>query len=302
MADSILAQPTPTRNSGKKTAEVSEASAVWSRSGFRPASPLFYQRLISYSSALLVFLLATGAFVLSYATLWDTALAYGLPPRLAWIWPLLVDFALVVFSLAVVRASLYNERTWWPWLLVALYTIATVAFNILHAPVNLTAQVVAVVAPLSLFLSFETLMAMLKSEVRRKQRVQSLEELQTGWTTWQRRLVRHEAELTGRFESWQVEIEQMSQRLAELDQQLQQQQLQRVEPEPVQGVTAMGSFEEGTAQAELQIGPASIQARRTQVKTLAAEGLSQFAIAGQLKVSLSTVKRDLAALQPNDEG
>jgi hypothetical protein len=250
----------------------------------------------------LVFLLAAGAFVLSYATLWDTALAYGLPPRLAWIWPLLVDFALVVFSLAVVRASLYNERTWWPWLLVALYTVATVAFNILHAPANLTAQVVAIVAPLSLFLSFETLMAMLKSEVRRKQRVQSLQELQAGWNAWQQRLAHHEADLAARFESWQVEVEEMSQRLAHLDQQLQQRQLQPVEPEPVHRAAAMRSFEAGIAQAELQLGPASIQVRRTQVKALAAQGLSQLAIAGQLKVSLSTIKRDLAAVQPNDEG
>src|SRR5688572_18478743 len=301
MADSILAQPTPDRNA-KKTAEVSETSAVWPTFGVRPASPLFYQRLISYSSALLVFLLAAGAFVLSYATLWDTALAYGLPPRLAWIWPLLVDFALVVFSLAVVRASLYNERTWWPWLMVALYTVATVAFNILHAPANLTAQVVAVVAPLSLFLSFETLMAMLKSEVRRKQMVQSLEELQTGWSAWQQRLARHEADLVSQFEAWQAEVEQMSQSLAHLDRQLQQRQgqLER-SSEPVQRAAAIRSLEEGPVQAELQMGLASIQARRTQVKALAAQGLSQLAIAGQLKVSLSTVKRDLAALQPEKE-
>jgi hypothetical protein len=302
MANSILAQPTPGRNA-KKTAEVSETSAVWPTSALRPASPLFYQRLISYSSALLVFLLAAGAFVLSYATLWDTALAYGLPPRLAWIWPLLVDFALIVFSLAVVRASLYNERTWWPWLMVALYTVATVAFNILHAPANLTAQVVAVVAPLSLFLSFETLMAMLKSEFRRKQMVQPLEELQTAWTVWQQRLARHEANLATQFEGWQAEVERLGQALAHLDRQLQQRQVQvESSPEPVQSTAAIGSLDEETGQTELQMGLASIQVRRTQVKALAAQGLSQLAIAGQLRVSLSTVKRDLTALQPNDEG
>lgn len=133
--------------------------------------------IINYSTAALVFLLAAGAFVLSYANLWETALAYGLPPRLAWIWPLLVDFALVVFSLSVVRASLHNERTWWPWALVTVYTISTVTFNILHAPANLTAQVVAVVAPVSLFLSFETLMSMLKSGVRRNSLVQSITQI-----------------------------------------------------------------------------------------------------------------------------
>jgi hypothetical protein len=63
----------------------------------------------------------------------------------------------------------------------------------------------------------------------------------------------------------------------------------------------MGSFEKGTAQAELQLGQASIQVRREQVKALAAQGLSQLAIAGQLRVSLSTVKRDLATRQPEKE-
>lgn len=132
---------------------------------------------ISYSSAVFVFLLAAGAFVLSYSNLYDTALSHGLPPRLAWIWPLLVDFALIVFSLAVVRASLHNERTWWPWLLVAIYTAGTIAFNVYHAPANLAAQVIAVVAPVSLFLSFETLMGMLKSGVKRAGLVQSIEQL-----------------------------------------------------------------------------------------------------------------------------
>lgn len=133
--------------------------------------------IISYSTAAFVFLVATGAFVLSFANLWDTALAHGLPPRLAWIWPLLVDFALVVFSLAVVRASLHNERTWWPWLLVAIYTVGTIGFNVYHAPDNLTARVIAVVAPVSLFLSFETLMGMLKSGVRRNSLVQSISQI-----------------------------------------------------------------------------------------------------------------------------
>jgi hypothetical protein len=122
---------------------------------------------INYSTAFLVFLLAAGSFILSYSNLYETGLSLGLSPRLAWIWPLLVDFALIVFSLAVVRASLENEGTWWPWLLVAVYTVGTIGFNIYHAPANLAAQIVAIVAPVSLFLSFETLMGMLKSGVRR---------------------------------------------------------------------------------------------------------------------------------------
>jgi hypothetical protein len=270
MADFILAQPTRSRNMGSKTAEgaknaaVSESLALSRASS--PATPLT-QRLISYSSILLVFLLAAGAFVLSYAALWETALSYGLPPRLAWIWPLLVDFALVVFSLAVVRASLYGERTLWPWLMVALYTAATVAFNILHAPDNLASRVIAVVAPISLFLSFETLMGMLKGEVKRGQ---------------QQRPNNHQPKLAAQ---WQTELERLSQRLEALNGQLQQKQ------------ERLAELESPLALDDDQTGLNSIQARRERVSALAGQGLSQLSIANRLGVSLSTVKRDLAALQ-----
>jgi len=132
---------------------------------------------ISAITALLVALLALGALVLSYNALRGVATAYGLSGWQSYIWPLLLDFALVVFSLAVVRNALLREKTLWPWTLVGLYTAATIAFNILHAPATPVARVVAVVAPLSLFLSFETLMAQLKSEVRRHSAAQSLDKL-----------------------------------------------------------------------------------------------------------------------------
>jgi DNA-binding CsgD family transcriptional regulator len=308
MADFILAQPTPARNTGevsaKQTTEVSPAGSPerQAETATVPSTPL-YQRLISYSSTLLVFLLAVGAFVLSYATLWDTALSYGLPPRLAWIWPLLVDFALVVFSLAVVRASLYGERTLWPWLMVALYTVATVAFNILHAPDHLAARVVAVVAPVSLFLSFETLMAMLKSEVKRKQMTLPLNDLQRDWVTWRKQCTRCQAELAGQIEQWQTKVEHLNHHLDEVNRQLQQKQvhlaaletrLKQIQPEIGLGSTA-AQPERPRAEAK-QAELNSIQARREQVSLLAAQGLSQVTIANRLGVSLSTVKRDLTAL------
>jgi len=128
-------------------------------------------------SAALVALLAAGAFLLSYNALRAVAAQNGIPGWQSYLWPLLVDFALIVFSLSVVRNSLLGERTRWPWLLVALYTAATVSFNILHAPANLTARVVAVVAPVSLFLSFETLMAQVRSEVCRAEVTRTLSDL-----------------------------------------------------------------------------------------------------------------------------
>jgi hypothetical protein len=122
---------------------------------------------ISRFTSFLVGLLALGALSLSYNALQSVAASNGLDGWQSYIWPLLLDFALIVFSIAVVRNSLHGERVRWPWFLVGVYTVATISFNLIHAPDNLTARVVAVVAPISLFLSFETLMAMLKSDVQR---------------------------------------------------------------------------------------------------------------------------------------
>ena len=80
--------------------------------------------LISTTTALLVSLLAPGALVLSYNALRGVATAYGLSGWQSYVWPLLLDFALVVFSLAVVRNALLRERTLWPWTLKTLQRIA----------------------------------------------------------------------------------------------------------------------------------------------------------------------------------
>lgn len=142
--------------------------------------------IISKTTGWLVVTITTLAFILSYNALWSTALTYGLPGYLAWIWPLLIDFPLIVFSFAVVRANLMGESTKWPWSLVGVFTLATVAMNLLHLENNVIktyftettiAQFVAVIAPLALFLSFETLMGMIKSSVKRDQIQQAVNKL-----------------------------------------------------------------------------------------------------------------------------
>jgi len=124
-------------------------------------------KVISVVTALLVFLLAIGSFALSYNALQDMAVKNGITGWLSYVWPLLIDASLIVFSLAVVNAHLQSESTVKQWLLVGLYTIGTVAFNVLHAPDNLQSRVVAAIAPVSLFFSFELLMSQLKSSVQK---------------------------------------------------------------------------------------------------------------------------------------
>lgn len=131
-------------------------------------------KAIKAISATLVLLLACASFVLSYDALYRTALANGITPALAWLWPLCLDAAMVTVSLAVLRNSLLQERTWYQWLLAIAFTAASVTVNAIHAPATTLARFVFALAPTVTFIAFELLMQQIKSEARRRGASQSL--------------------------------------------------------------------------------------------------------------------------------
>ena len=248
--------------------------------------------LISTTTALLVSLLAPGALVLSYNALRGVATAYGLSGWQSYVWPLLLDFALVVFSLAVVRNALLRERTLWPWTLVGLYTAATVAFNILHAPDNPVARVVAVVAPLSLFLSFETLMAQLKSEVRRHNAIQSLTDLSTQIDQKQQKL----GSLSRKQDNLTDNINRLANKLTTLKQNIRTTQKQRMQGKSTDSPVFVPGDTEKLSQAR-DTKQDKIQTRRDKILALLREGVTNKKdLAEHLGVSIKTINRDLRQL------
>lgn len=102
--------------------------------------------------------LAVGAFLLSYDALHQLARSSHVPALLAWLWPLIVDGFILVASLAVLDAVHSGRRPLYPWVLVLAFSALSVTFNVLHAPDDLVAQLVAAIPPLALVLSFELLM------------------------------------------------------------------------------------------------------------------------------------------------
>lgn len=132
---------------------------------------------ISTLTGVLVFLLAAAAFLLSFDALKHLAATNGIPTGKAWIYPAIVDGAIIVFSLSVLQASLNRQRTAYPWVLVAVFTMMSVILNIVHAPNSFLSRVLAAIPPVALFLSFELLMGQIKGLVQRSGAVQSLEEL-----------------------------------------------------------------------------------------------------------------------------
>lgn len=183
-----------------------------------------WTKIISWVSGILVLLLAIGGFVLSYNALSEVALSYGVPAELAWLWPLLVDGAIVVFSFAVLRANLMNERASWYWTLVIVFTLATIAFNVIHSGLEIVRVIVAIVAPIALVLSFEAVMSMLKNSVIRSGLIQSLTELVAELSNKRIELdsltLEKQAEMDKVIEGKQVEVDNLQSQIGQWQGQL----------------------------------------------------------------------------------
>jgi uncharacterized protein DUF2637 len=109
-------------------------------------------------SAAGVVVLAADAFTLSYDALHQLALDSRVRPALAWLWPVVIDGTIVVALLTVLAAKRAAARVGYPWALAGLFSAASVAFNIAHAPDRPVAQLVFAMAPVALVLTTHLLM------------------------------------------------------------------------------------------------------------------------------------------------
>ncbi len=109
-------------------------------------------------SAAGVLVLAAAAFTLSYDALHQLALDSRVRPALAWLWPVVIDGTIVVALLTVLAANRAATRAGYPWALAGLFSAASVAFNIAHAPDRPVAQLVFAMAPVALVLTTHLLM------------------------------------------------------------------------------------------------------------------------------------------------
>lgn len=120
-------------------------------------------RLISALTVALVGLLALGSFVLSFEALSQfAATSEAISPGRAWVFPLVVDGAIVVFSISALRCSIAGEGQTWPMSLVIVSTTASMLFNVAHAKGGVLSGCTSAMPPLLLFLSFESLMRQIR--------------------------------------------------------------------------------------------------------------------------------------------
>lgn len=112
--------------------------------------------------------LALVSFSLSFEALKDLAVREKVVlAHLGYLFPLMVDGAVVVFSLCALRASLRKESATMMRLLVVLATTGSVLFNMMHVGDSWLARCLAATPPVLLFLSFESLMHSIKKEMER---------------------------------------------------------------------------------------------------------------------------------------
>jgi hypothetical protein len=264
-------------------------------------------RVISWLTAGLVAILALFAFILSYSSLQHLAAQHGLPGWLSYLWPLLLDFAMLVFSLAILRANLRQERAIYPWTLtIAFAGLATLA-NILDVtnlglPPVLVAASVKALAPIALVLAFELLMTMLRAEVKRAAVSQSLADLSQERETARVKLAQAQAEVQEEVNRLTAQVDSLTTKRADLHTELNTLRQTRRQlaadslisrsdsvRKPVSEQTAEERLINlDRANAAKQTGTSSDFARAA---SLRAEGLTWREVAHELGVSESTAKR-----------
>ncbi|MBE7474892.1 MAG: DUF2637 domain-containing protein [Anaerolineales bacterium] len=226
-----------------------------------------------------VALIALGSFALSFMALHELGTTNGTPQALGWIWPLIVDVSMVIYTAAILVAQLQRRAARLPIGLTIFYAVVTVTGNILHAPPTPLGWFVAALPPLSLILGTECLRTMAAHMLEQQAVLVTL------------------AALTARYHQTAADLDtmtgQVDTRRAELDRLTRQLEQARIDLDTTQA----GQIEDKARLVKLnEARAAKVTDRRAAVLSLLAEGLSPADISTRLAVSARTIKRDIIAL------
>jgi hypothetical protein len=227
-----------------------------------------------------VALIALGSFTLSFTALYDLAVKNSVPAHRGWIWPLIVDLSIVIYTAAILVAQLQRRGAKLPVALTIFYALVTVTGNLLHAPATPLGWFVAALPPLSLILGSEILRTMGHHLILQQTAVTSLTTLKAQIDTRQDEL----EHLTKKVEQAAAELTLIK---------------EATNAESGAKKRANESFIPGDLEALQKANDtrqAQIEARRAQVMVLLRENLSLSEIAARLTVSPATIRRDRTAL------
>lgn len=144
-----------------------EAETTFENQDGKLAARIRLEAVISKVTVVLVLFLAFASFALSFEALSELAARSGaISPSKAWIFPLLIDGAVIIFSTAALRASIFGRTDWFSISLVLVTTLASIVLNIAHAHATVSSCLVAAMPPLLLGLSYESLLRQLSASLR----------------------------------------------------------------------------------------------------------------------------------------
>ena len=126
-----------------------------------PARKLSVSTIVGRGCVVMVCFLGIACFALSFEALRDLAVKTGaLPASVAWVLPIIVDGAAVIYALSAFRASIAGsekDRRWF-FSLVVIITLVSVGLNVAHASKGLLPALISALPPVLLFAAFESLL------------------------------------------------------------------------------------------------------------------------------------------------
>lgn len=126
---------------------------------------------IRQTASVTVFILALSAGILSYNSLRELAIQSGIPPMLAFLFPITLDGLILAGSLLILYFAVRGKRSGYGLFLTGLGVIASIAGNVVISPDNLTYQILHATSPIVLFLALESLMILLRERSKNAEKV-----------------------------------------------------------------------------------------------------------------------------------
>lgn len=225
-------------------------------------------KAIAWLTGLLTLVLAVFAFVLSFNALTDLATQHGvsIPP----LFPFVVEFAVVIFSLHALFRSMTGQNAKWQWTLIILSSFLAGAFNIAHAQADILSRAMAAMPSLFLLLSFESFLSLVRFFVTRQGTIVTL------------------ADLNAQIEAKQTEADTLTGQIERAETTLQTLK---------DGIKAGQTAQNARSVKELnEAKQAKIDTRRGEVLARSQAGDTPQQIAAALDVSVRTIRRDIEAL------
>jgi hypothetical protein len=249
-----------------------------------------YKKIIAWVTGILTLLLALFSFILSFNALADLAQQHQVSIPI--LFPFVVEFAVVIFSLHALHRSLSSESAQVQWMLIIGSSLLAGTFNVAHAHNDILSQTMAAMPSLFLLLSFESFLSLVRHTVTRSQVIQNVAQLNADMNA-----KRHEYDAL--IENKRQEIHTLSNEANDLEAKINQARATLLQIRQEIGTVNVQSGSIERAQAvKAKNDAVTIEQRRDQLtQIIANEGnIGPSALAKRLNISRGTVYRDLEAL------